>query len=662
MQYRADIDGLRAVAVAAVVLQHSGLGVPGGFVGVDVFFVISGFLITCLMLKDFDAGTFSLARFWERRIRRILPALFFVVASSFVIGWFVLTPTAYASFGHSVCELVRINANGHFARFSGYFDEFAASSPLLHSWSLAVEEQFYLVIPLLFWGVVRIGRRSLLEPIVVLAATASLAVAAHGTFTEDSVGYFRLMNRAWELLAGVALALRLRSGNAAWHLRLGQWWREAIAVLAAAAIIVPCLQYNRYTPMPAFGAVPPVLGAIALIALGSDATRTTWLHRLLATRSFVGIGLISYSLYLWHWPIFVFFKHYNILPPSMIEGVLLIAVSAAAAFVTYRFVETPFRRQAVLPGRAGLFAATAVAMIVVHSGGAWLRSTAGASHRVPPQTLMFESTAAADGRVGNAHLAADIPENLLKLGVDGGVPRMLVWGDSHAGTILTAVDRVCREEGVSAVAVVHHGWSPVAEHLSTRTKHTFAEVECLSTAVKNYLRTGTVRDVVLAAHWQRYSGHPRFQQALLETVDELQAAGCRVSFMKEIPGFGYDIVTKVAQSSWRGQDPASVTLALRDYDTAHRYYETLIPELVAHNVRILDPLVGLQTRPGSSDLHVCDAQGLYFSDSHHLSVYGSKIVEAPFRGVVATIGAGHDRGPASPILVGDRGRNESRAR
>jgi peptidoglycan/LPS O-acetylase OafA/YrhL len=635
---------------------------PGGFVGVDVFFVISGFLITCLMLKDFDAGTFSLARFWERRIRRILPALFFVVASSSIIGWFLLIPSAYAAFGHSVCELVRINANGHFARFSGYFDEFAASSPLLHSWSLAVEEQFYLLVPLLFCGVVRIRRRSLLEPIVVLMAIISIAIAAHGTFTENPAIYFRLTARAWELLAGVGLALRLQNGNTAKYFRLGQVWREAFAVFGAGAIVVPCLLYNRYTPIPAFGAVPPVLGAMALIALGADGARPTWVHRLLATRSFVGVGLISYSLYLWHWPIFVFFKHYNILAPSTIEALLLIAVSTAAAFVTYRFVETPFRRQELLAGRASLFAAAVAAMIFIHTGGTLLRSTEGASQRVSPETLALNSTAAADRGVGTAHLAADIPKNLLKLGVDGGIPRLLVWGDSHAGAIMSAVDRVCRQEGVSAVAVVHHGWSPIAEHLSARSQRTFSEVEGLSNAVKNYLRNGTVREVVLAAYWHRYCEHPRFRQALIETVDELQAAGCRVSFMKEIPGVGYDIVAKLTQCSWRGEDPKSVTYSRREYDLANRYYETLIPDLIAHGVRILDPLVEMQTRPGSSELQLCDSQGIYYSDSHHLSVYGGKIVEPLFHRVVETIVAERDRDPTRSILVGDRARSEMKTR
>lgn len=446
MTYRPDIDGLRALAVLSVVLCHVGLGFPGGYVGVDVFFVISGYLITCLMLKDVDAGKFSLVHFWERRTRRILPALAFVVAASFVGGWFLLAPTAYHSFGQSVCELVLMKANIHFSHDTGYFAAASESKPLLHTWSLAVEEQFYVLVPLLFWVAAKFARRRWLEPVVMTLAAVSFIAAVYGIAHENQNTYYALWTRAWELLAGVGLAVRL-------HRRpfvVGVRWRDLLATAGLAAIVVPCFVYDHLTPFPGPAALSPVAGAMLLIALGSDAERKTWVHRLLSTSGAVYIGLISYSLYLWHWPLIVYFKHLYIAPPSTFEKLAIVFASIALADVTRRLIETPFRTRTLLATRPRVFAAAAVVVVALHSGGKLIRSTEGFANRLPTQVREYAATSEMDHRFMVYQLPDDVPNKLLRVGADDVVPSVLVWGDSHGMAIMPAVDRVCREQGIAA--------------------------------------------------------------------------------------------------------------------------------------------------------------------------------------------------------------------
>ncbi|MCE9604768.1 MAG: acyltransferase [Planctomycetia bacterium] len=670
MNYRPDIDGLRAVAVASVVLCHAGLGFPGGFVGVDVFFVISGYLITCLMLKDLDAGTFSLAQFWQRRIRRILPALVFVVMASFVAGWFLLGPTAYHAFGCSVDELVILKANIHFSHDIGYFAASAEDKPLLHTWSLAVEEQFYLVIPLLFGIVVRFGRRSWLEPIVALITMLSFAAGFYGVFSENQAAYFKLSTRAWELLAGVALAIRLYNRSPVAGFPVAMRWREAFAALGLAGIVLPCLCYDARTPFPGLAALPPVVGAMLLIGLGADTQRKTWVHRLLESRSAVYIGLISYSLYLWHWPLIVFFKQGNVAPPTNFERVLLVAMSLALAVVTQRCIETPFRQRRWLASRSSLIVTTAVVLIALHAGGKKLRSTNGWVERLPPHARIIADTGVCDPRFMTIHFAAHVPDQLLKVGAEGSEPELLVWGDSHAMAIMPGVDEICRASGVVARGVVHTGLSPIAAHLASDSPRIIADTNALSDAVKNYLKSSRIRAVILAARWGVYQPHPRFTESLLQTVDELNSFGCHVYFMKDVPEYDCDVVARLTQSAWHGHAsaPLSVSVSPQEYATKNPFYETLLPQLIAHGATILDPIPVLQARTNSLEIPASDAGGLFYRDTHHLSGYGGKAIKPMFTPVVDTLLAQRSIPPiqstetAQPILTADGARGMTKQR
>ncbi len=307
IRYRPDIDGLRAVAILGVLGYHFGLGVPGGYGGVDVFFVISGFLIAGIIKAQIDADTFSLIDFYWRRMRRIVPALIACLAVTTVAASAILFPFDFRTYGQSLNAVATATSNFFFTHLSTrYFGAAASDNPLLHTWSLSIEEQFYAVFPLTILLLSRYRRRLVL-PAMALVAVASLGYAARMVSHQPVVAFFSTGGRIWELLTGTMLAFAATASFS----RHG--WREGEAVLGAAAILAGYFLYTAQTPFPGLAAVPLCLGAALVIHSGMPGTdRTpTLVARGLSSPVAVGIGKISYSVYLWHWPLLVMF-HYRL--------------------------------------------------------------------------------------------------------------------------------------------------------------------------------------------------------------------------------------------------------------------------------------------------------------------------------------------------------------
>lgn len=290
----------------AVVFCHVGLGVTGGFVGVDVFFVISGYLITGLLIRDITNGDFSILDFWDRRIRRIVPALAVVTLVTILVGWLLMLPNAYGQLRESVVSLNLLISNIYFWENTGYFSPAAAEMPLLHTWSLAVEEQFYLVMPLLLLGVMRLCEQRLVSFIILVLVCGSFALSVCGTHSAPSATFYLLPTRAWELLVGSLLAFTPIDWRR--HFPSLGMLEEVIGVVGLALIMIPCVALTDSSRFPGIGAVAPVTGTAVLIGLGIGSSRPTLVTRVLSYKPLVFIGLISYSLYLWHWPIIAFLK------------------------------------------------------------------------------------------------------------------------------------------------------------------------------------------------------------------------------------------------------------------------------------------------------------------------------------------------------------------
>jgi peptidoglycan/LPS O-acetylase OafA/YrhL len=350
-RYRPDVDGLRAVAILSVIAFHAFPNlVQGGFVGVDVFFVISGFLITSVIVNSLEAGNFSFLVFYQHRIRRIFPALGLVLASCAVAGWYLLPEGAYAELGKHIAGGAGFVANLVLWKEAGYFDSASDTKPLLHLWSLGIEEQFYFVWPFVLWAAWRRRWNLLLVTATVLLASFCANVAIVGI---DAVAnFYSPATRVWELLIGALLAGKVSTNR----------WRgfqanvaNPIAVGGLGAIFVAEFLLTKDKLFPGWWALLPTLGAASIIAAGPAA----WVNRrLLSHPAMVWIGLISYPLYLWHWPILAFLRITGVLKSPLEIGVCAIGVAFVLSWLTYRFVERPFRSQRVgltsrIPGRRG---------------------------------------------------------------------------------------------------------------------------------------------------------------------------------------------------------------------------------------------------------------------------------------------------------------------
>ncbi len=428
LTYRADIDGLRAIAVVAVILYHFGFeAFGGGYVGVDVFFVISGFLITRMIRAQVAAGTFSFSNFYVRRARRLFPALFATIVATLGAAYLLFSPQHLERFGGSILHALFAAANFYFWGESGYFDADAAVKPLLHTWSLGVEEQFYLLWPALLVLLLRRSSRSALV-FIAAAGTLSLLLAERWLGSDEAAAFFLLPPRVMELALGAAMVW-ITDREPRNKLLL-----EPLVWAGLALIALSVLSYSETTPFPGLTSLVPCVGTALLIYGG----RARYSGRILSNRPAVGIGLISYSLYLVHWPLLVFYRYYKLDEPSRLESWVLIAISFAAAALMYRFIENPIRRGIRKERRLsapvfGLACLALTLIVAAPAAAAWLGG--GWAWRLPAEVR---------------EAARDLPEKrqsswqyvegkAASRDFDPTLTNVLITGDSHAKDFFNAV-------------------------------------------------------------------------------------------------------------------------------------------------------------------------------------------------------------------------------
>ena len=424
-KYRPDIDGLRAIAVMLVVIFHAfPEAMPGGFIGVDIFFVISGFLITGIIVRELDQKRFSLLAFYNRRIRRIFPALIVVLCVTLVLGWLWMLPAAYAQLSSDVFASAAFFANIALLLQSGYFDIESAKKPLLHLWSLGIEEQFYLIWPLLLMLVAGLRLRMLTAVSVVGIASFVLNVALIGS---NPVATFYLpFTRAWELLAGAALACgwnQISQTGAASNRRA----LFGVLLIATAAAVL-----DTKSAFPGWWAMLPVAGAALLLS----APAAWFCQALLASPPMVWVGLISYPLYLWHWPLLVFCGIIKFAPLTLLERGLVVGLSFALAWATYRFIEIPFRFGRPSPLK---ILSLCSGMVVIAVAGGVVVKGRGFDFRLPPEIreLAHVPTQSSKWRFHECLLDLSRETSFADSCVDRNRrPLILVWGDSTAGALL----------------------------------------------------------------------------------------------------------------------------------------------------------------------------------------------------------------------------------
>ncbi len=627
MDHRREIDGLRTIAVLPVILSHAKFGlVPGGYLGVDIFFVISGFLITLMLVADMEAGRFSLLQFYERRARRILPALTLVVAVTSLVAWFWLLPDDLLKYSQSVMAVALFASNFFFWQTDNYFAPAADLAPMLHTWSLAVEEQFYLLFPLVLLVIWRLARRWVWQ-MMALMALVSLLLSQWASVHYASANFYLAPTRVWELLAG---------SLAAW-LMLHR--PPPVSDLAAGAGLVLILgamvSYGSETPIPSLLALVPVGGAVLVLVFGRSGTLVA---RGLSVAPMVWIGLISYSAYLWHQPIFALARIKLLERPSGAVMILLVILSLLLAALSWRFVEQPFRgragqrrfsRSAVF----GLSGASLVAMVGLGLAGSL---SEGAEGRLNPEAIAKRAELAANFtamqaaiRSGTCSFTERGPYQRLGpflehwdcrgqggaglggagLGGAGLRPTgIAIYGDSHAADIAGALWL----NGLDALQLTGNGCSLAPSQMNQPCRQ-------IAERFRTELARAGVTQVWLA---NRFSAAELATGTMAELAAYWTLPGVRVTIFTPLPEFpGFE--PRMIRFAWRGEVP-DLRPDLRTHD---RFVQADLHQILSQSgIAVADSTaLFCSGRPDCSPLA---GDAMLMNDESHLSPAGAKLFGA----------------------------------
>lgn len=586
--YRREIDGLRAIAVAAVVLYHAGLG-GSGFVGVDVFFVISGYLITALLLREREAtGRVDLPAFYARRVKRIFPAAVAVILAVLALSYLLLPAKTASAVSQSAAAAALFVANLHFQSLTtGYFNADTGQMPLLHLWSLAVEEQFYLFWPALL---LLIPRRFLLPALIGLGL-ASFALAEWLLHQNPQAAFYQMPARLWELAAGgIIAALPARPLP-----------RRAVSfglALILAACILPLEHF------PGLGALPAVFGATVVIAgLHGGAS-----NRFLASTPMVGLGLVSYSLYLWHWPVLAFDRLLRVGPSPLSTRLGLVAVSLILAIACYRYLESPLRRLRLPSGRT-LVAGVSLMLAVSLAAWAWR----------PP-----EPVAAKFVYQSRCHpYVAGEPIRMQKASCLGAEEKVVIWGDSYAHAWTPMAQELAAKLRMPATTLALDGCPPlIGANLGLRSPKEVVDCRKWNSDAIAYLRKNRADTLVIAARWQMFITRDPGNgaaEALARTVEEVSPHVRRILVIAPTPTLPDDPSKCAALKS-------DCAVSRRDFEADAIPAWQAIRKLERNpKVAIADPaewLCGAMQCPGIRDGLVL------YSDQIHVSQEASRIYAA----------------------------------
>jgi len=647
VSYRPDIDGLRAIAVLAVVVFHaSPVLLPGGFVGVDVFFVISGFLISRIIFEKLEQGNFSFSGFYAARVRRIFPALLVVLAVCLVMGWLALLPDEFSSLGQHVLASAAFVQNVVLWQEAGYFDVATELKPLMHLWSLAVEEQFYIVYPLLIWAAWRLGWPVL--PVITVLGVASFGMNLVGMSQDPAQTFFLTHTRVWELLVGAAIA---RFAVRGWHVPMP--WANLLSGAGLLLLVASGVLVHQGRAFPGAWALLPVLGAGALILAGSQACFN---RRFLVLRPVVFIGLISYPLYLWHWPLLSFARIMENGTPAVWIRVIAVALSLMLAWLTWKFVETPIRF-----GTATRFKIPALVLGSFLLAGTgyltYLQDGYPGRADVKIRTIETSMEFQAKYRQENRDCQARFPEFVRSFCLlsKPDQPEILLLGDSHAYYLFPGLSDAVAASGKTLAQFGASG-CPIffdterfdkrvdsACHPRMRKILTYAEqdptvqtVILLQRGPLHIMGTGfgepekhqTDIQLVNMNRPDLVDNAQVFEYGMRETLRRFAQNNKKVIFVLDNPELHFDPKSCISSRPLR-LTSASVrspcAVSQRDFEERNRVYRNIVNRVLLDfpKVKLVD-----------ASIPFCDGtrcwakkgEELYYLDSHHLSSHGVRLV------------------------------------
>ncbi len=665
LPYRPEIDGLRAIAVLSVVLYHFGLPwLQGGFVGVDVFFVISGYLIGGILWREYwDSGTLNLWRFYIRRFKRLAPTFFVMALVTTLVAWALMLPFEFREYGKTLIASVVYLSNVYFYRGAGYFDSASDEKPLLHTWSLSVEEQFYVFLPLVFLLLARRG--ALIVPVLAALGLLSLAASAMLNSSMPVAAFYLFPFRAWELLSGVLLAIWMQRRGAAGTGSMPLSWLGLLFVFAGLVSIQPGPGF------PGVQALLPVVGTLLILANG---TSRSAVNDLLRHPVPVFFGLISYSLYLWHWPVLVLSLYLRGQYANPVEPVVWIALSVALAWLSWCFVEQPVRRGSL--GGATVLGGAAAASCVLLALGALVYLRDGLPNRFGPAARV-QIAAAGDFLQdwSRCEIAGQGPLSGLEvcpIGPDG-TPQVLVWGDSHVRAFREGLDQSAWAAGTPGIILWRAGCPPVfgirkVENAATPAQDT----ACTQANLQIKQAFGALPDlrrVLLIARWTYYASgtgagldlgntialYPTtgpldpeqaqsdlLAQAVRDTVQHLHQHFHQVDVLRQVPEIPeYDsrlAAREAAHAGWplAAQVQTVATTPLADLDQRVATAEAPFRALAAEGrLRWIDSWGPICSE--TDCVAVQDGHGFYF-DNNHVTNTGARALSGLFAPVFASGG------------------------
>jgi peptidoglycan/LPS O-acetylase OafA/YrhL len=634
MKYRAEIDGLRSIAVIPVILFHAGFEkFSGGFIGVDVFFVISGYLITTIILVEKAQGSFSLVNFYERRARRILPALFLVMFVSLPFAWLWLIPSDLKDFSQSLVAVSAFSSNLLFWQETGYWGTANELKPLLHTWSLAVEEQYYIVFPLFLMLMWRFHKRWLVCSFLIIAAT-SLAAAQWAAYNAPTANFFLLLTRWWELAIGAAIAFYFLYRKQGIRTTLShKKTDELLGVVGLLMIGYAVFVFDDTVPFPSLYTLLPTIGTGLIILFSSS---QTLIGQLLGSKLLVGIGVISYSAYLWHQPLLAFARHKSLTEPNELTLAVLAILSFPLAYLSWKFVEIPFRKKDKF-SRKSIFILSAIGMTFFIIIGLAGHMTNGFDGRMTEDGLTMQSI---EGKIKINRGLSDICEDSFKLSPycrTSDNPEILIWGDSFAMHLVQGI--MASKPDAKIIQMTKSGCGPffdLAPVYLTYTANWASGCLEFTGEVREWLKANnTVKYALVSSPFKQYlskenslllrdgelvnTNSDLVKQEFEKTLSELVAMKITPIVFSPPPENGFNLGRCLAIAQWRGLDLDKCNFQVNEISPylldVYAFLETIAKK---HRVIRLDSLI--------CDNSLCKTHfgsTFIYRDPGHLSYEGS---------------------------------------